>query len=97
MDEKVTGQVECHSGSRYGERPIALRWQGQRLEILAIEVQWRSPEGPCFRVRTGQDLVFELVYSESDDAWHIKLHTGTSVSRVLNLHDTSHLSLISKN
>lgn len=97
MDNEVTDLVECHSGSRYGERPIALRWEGQRLEILAVEAQWRSPEGPCFRVRTGGDQVFELLYSEGDDAWHIKLLSGTSASRGSKLHDSGHLSRISKN
>ena len=41
--------VECHSGFEYAERPIALTWEGQRLEIAAIESTWRIPGGKCQR------------------------------------------------
>ena len=42
--------VECHSGYTYGERPIALLWQGVRLVIQVIEARWRIPGGTCFRL-----------------------------------------------
>ncbi len=44
--------VECLSSSAYPERPIALTWEGERLEIIAILSQWRTPEALRFRVRT---------------------------------------------
>lgn len=64
--------VECHSGYTYAERPVALRWQGERLEIEAIESQWRVPDEKHFRVRTRDDQVFELVYSEVHDEWQVR-------------------------
>ena len=36
--------VECHSGFTYAERPVALTWEGQRLEITRILAEWHSPE-----------------------------------------------------
>lgn len=65
--------VECHSGSAYAERPIALHWQGARLEIDQIESRWRIPGGRCFRVRTKDGRAFELFYGELYDEWRINL------------------------
>lgn len=63
--------VECHSGSEYAERPIALYWDGERLEIEAVEQQWRTPAEKWFRVRTPGGRVFELGYAVADDRWHV--------------------------
>jgi hypothetical protein len=59
--------VECHSGFTYADRPIALTWESQRLEIVAISARWRSPEARHFRVRTKNGQEFELTYRESDN------------------------------
>jgi hypothetical protein len=63
--------VECHSGYKYAERPLALRLEGQRLEVMAIEAEWRSPDRHCFRVRTKNGQKFELFYDELYDEWKI--------------------------
>ena len=63
--------VECHSGYEYAERPVALHWQGERLEVEQVETQWRIPGGRCFRVRTGDGRRFELFYGELYDEWRI--------------------------
>jgi hypothetical protein len=63
--------VECLSSTTYAERPIALLWQGARLEIAAIEAAWRIPGGRRFRVRTADGRVFELFYGELYDEWRI--------------------------
>jgi len=57
--------VECHSGSAYAERPTALAWQGQRLIIAEILSQGRIPQARWFRVRTVENLFFELTLGES--------------------------------
>lgn len=64
-------QVECHSGTTYGERPIALYWEGERLLIVEIEARWRLPDGRKFRVRVEDDRTFELYYIEQVDEWRI--------------------------
>lgn len=65
--------VECHSGFAYAERPIALTWEGERLEIAEIESMWRIPGGRCFRVQVQDGRVFELFYGELYDEWRIHL------------------------
>lgn len=64
--------VECHSGFAYAERPVALRWQDERLEIDLIEAQWRTPQGKYFRVRTQDGQIFVLCYAEQSDEWWIQ-------------------------
>jgi hypothetical protein len=63
--------VECHSGTIYGEKPISLYWEGERLLIVEIEARWRLPNGRRFRVRVEDDRIFILCYVEQDDEWQI--------------------------
>ena len=65
--------VECHSGYSYAEYPIALHWDGERLEITVVETEWLTPEGKNFRVRTTDKRSFKLVYSPHSDEWRITL------------------------
>ena len=67
----MTDIVECHSGYEYGDRPVALTWDGQRLEVSEILDRWLIPGGKCFRVRTQDDQIFELFYGELYDEWRI--------------------------
>jgi hypothetical protein len=69
---KPTELVECYSGYRYGERPLALHWQGKRLKIEKVEIQERRRQGWFFRVLTDDEQSFELLYDESLDNWEIK-------------------------
>ena len=63
--------VECHSGHEYAERPTALWWEGQRLEVAEVEARWRISGGKKFRVRTVDEQVFELLYVELYDQWRV--------------------------
>ena len=65
-------RVECRSDSEYAELPIALYWQELRLEIAEILARWRTPAGKCFRVRTADDQIFELIYNEISADWQIQ-------------------------
>jgi hypothetical protein len=69
----MTELVECHSGYTYAEKPIALQWEQQRLEISDILAEWRIPGGHCFRVKTRDNQTFELFYGELYDEWRINL------------------------
>ena len=64
--------VECHSGFAYADRPLALTWEGRRLEITRILAEWRTPQENHFRVRTSDGREFELAYSQTMDEWQIK-------------------------
>lgn len=64
--------VECHSGFTYAEKPVALTWEGRRLEVDSIRAEWRTPAERRFRVRTDDLRLFDLVYREADDSWQIQ-------------------------
>jgi hypothetical protein len=64
--------VECRSDTEYAERPIALYWQEQRLEIVEILSQGRTPLGKSFRVRTADGQIFLLNYNEITTDWQIQ-------------------------
>lgn len=71
MGEVNPDPVECHSGYEYAERPLAIHWEGERLEIEAIEDRWRIPGGKCFRVCVRDGRRFELFYGELYDEWRV--------------------------
>jgi hypothetical protein len=74
MHEEVDiNPVECHSGFTYADRPSALTWEGKKLPIQGIVKEWRSPNRKCFRVRTMDERIFELVYDEMSDVWQVCL------------------------
>ncbi|OGN75737.1 MAG: hypothetical protein A2X25_02940 [Chloroflexi bacterium GWB2_49_20] len=68
---KASEIVTCHSDYEYAERPVALTWKNQRLEITEIIERWRIPGARCFRVRTADGQIFELFYGELYDEWRI--------------------------
>jgi hypothetical protein len=61
--------VECHSDTTYAEKPVALTWEGRRLEIVHILAQWRTPDERRFRVRTNDGREFELSYHEATNEY----------------------------
>jgi hypothetical protein len=73
MEDPEAVLVECHSGYTYAERPVALHWQGQRLEIETILQRWRVPGGLRFRVQVQDGRLFELFYGELHDEWRVHL------------------------
>lgn len=68
----MSNLVECYSGVEYAERPRALIWEGQRLEIVDIIESSLVPEGKRFRVGTTDDGAFELIYNQAEDNWQIR-------------------------
>ena len=63
--------VECHSGYEYAERPTAVWWEGERLEVAEVEATRRISGGKKFRVRTVDGRVLELLYVELYDEWRV--------------------------
>jgi hypothetical protein len=67
-----TVSVECYSGTRYAERPVALTWHGERLSIRSVERAWQTPDGLVFIVQTADGCRFELIYSSLNDQWAVR-------------------------
>ncbi|MEJ2550619.1 MAG: hypothetical protein P8Z34_08045 [Anaerolineales bacterium] len=64
-------RVACLSGHTYADRPIALVYRGQRIQVVEILARWQIPGARCFRVRGDDESIFELCYEEMSDEWQI--------------------------
>ena len=72
--------VECYSGYRANERPVAFIFQDRRWQVEEIidrwyegEVQSNEPALDYFKVRTVEGRVFLLRYNSLFDAWSIRI------------------------
>jgi hypothetical protein len=71
MPEDKNARVECYSGSRYGEHPVAFTCEEKKYSVAAVTRQWRTPEGYCYRVITQEELLFDLMYLENEEVWEV--------------------------
>ena len=74
--EKI--DVECYSGYKANERPVAFTYQKRRREVAEIVDRWyeggfeaQNPDVSYFKVRTVEGEVFLLRYVSLFDAWSI--------------------------
>ncbi len=44
-------RVECYSGHTYAQEPRAFEWEGRIYQVERVVKRWRTPTGPCFRVK----------------------------------------------
>jgi len=70
--------VECYSGYRIDERPVAFIYQDRRWEIAEIIDRWYEggidPSRPVFnyfKVRTSEGNIFLLRNDPSLDQWYL--------------------------
>jgi hypothetical protein len=73
-------QVECYSGYKSNERPVAFTYRGSRLEIAEILDRWYEggldadrPQIDYFKVKTSAGQVFRLQYLSLFDAWSVSV------------------------
>lgn len=71
--------VECYSGYKANERPVAFIFQGRSWEVADIIDRWyeggiepERPEANYFKVRTTEGEVFLLRYFPLTDTWSIQ-------------------------
>ena len=62
-------RVGAYAGQRSPERPQWVELEGQRIEVAAVESEWREEERLGFRVtlRDGRRLL--LYYVPNEDLW----------------------------
>ena len=78
-------EVECYSGHKANERPVAFTFQNNRWEIEEIIDRWYEgglhPSEPAldyFKVRTREGRIFLLRYNSLFDAWSIRIPAKTA-------------------
>ncbi len=62
-------QVECYSGSVYGERPQALLWKGRRVLVEDVLDTRQTPNGKAFTLLLAGAVQIELEYDQAEDSW----------------------------
>lgn len=65
-------RVEAYAGASYPERPTAVWWQDQRLEVEQVVRSWRTPDGLHFLVEIEEIGRAELIYHYEDGGWKIE-------------------------
>jgi len=55
VSDALAVAVDCYAGHRGDETPHRFTRGDQRVEILAVVVQWRTPDHRDFRVRTADE------------------------------------------
>jgi len=70
--------VECHSGYKANERPLAFTHQGRRHEVSKVVDRWYEgglrggdPQVDYFKVMTVDGRLFLLRYVSLFDAWSL--------------------------
>jgi len=73
-------QVECYSGYKANERPVAFTYEGHRLAIQEIVDCWHEggldasrPVIDYFKVRTTDGKVYLLRYLSLFDVWSMRI------------------------
>ena len=64
-------EVNCYSGHTYAERPKSFVWEEVAYEVEEIERAWEEPEKRLFKVRTGDNKLFQLCYNEMEMQWSL--------------------------
>ena len=69
-------QVEAYAGASYPERPTAIHWQNQRLQIVRVLRSWRTPEALHFQVEVETLGQVTLAYNHGSD-WRLMTDAST--------------------
>ncbi len=62
--------VDCYAGSQGDETPRRVTRGDQRVEILAVVAQWRTPDHRYFTVRTA-DETYTLRQDVTSGGWEL--------------------------
>jgi hypothetical protein len=69
-------EVECYSGHRADERPVAIKLRDRRYQVEEIVDRWYEggidparPELHYFKIRTGEGQLFLLRHDVRLDTW----------------------------
>ncbi len=75
--------VQCYSGYKGSERPLAFTFQGRRWEVAEVVDRWYEgglkagqPQVNYFKVRTAEGKLFFLRYVALFDAWSVWFDEG---------------------
>ncbi len=62
-------RVGAYAGQRYPERPQWVELEGKRIDVAAVESEWREEERLGFMVTLGDGRRMLLYYVPEEDIW----------------------------
>jgi len=62
--------VRCYSGHIYAEEPRSFEWEGVEYEVEVVKA-WQEPGERHFKVKTGDNKLFQLCYNEAEERWSL--------------------------
>ena len=73
-------KVGCYAGASYPERPEWVEREGLRVDVAAVESQWREEERLGFRLRLSDGSRVLVYYVPELDLWSgVPVVEGTQV------------------
>lgn len=63
--------VQCYAGSKAEEQPLRFFSNKRKIEIIAIEKCWLTPDGRSFKVHGNDGWLYVLEYNETNDKWSL--------------------------
>ncbi len=69
--DDIAGRINvgCYAGHRYPERPEWVELDGERVDVVEIEKEWREEDRLGFAVKLRDRRRLLLYYDPNDDAW----------------------------
>jgi hypothetical protein len=64
-------KVECYSGYKVNQRPVAFSLGKRRMRITEIIDQWYGPDHTYFKVLAEDENTYILRYSAKEDRWEL--------------------------
>lgn len=82
VSQTAPDQVRCHSGYTYAQRPVGFTFAGRVYTVVNIVAENRLPDGRQFLVQTRDGIFFDLIYTESNDCWQVRISDrGKSITQ----------------
>lgn len=75
--------VGAYAGTSYPERPLWVDRDGRRIEVEAVEAQWREVERIGFRVRLKDGSWLLLYYVPEIDVWSGVPFASDTMTRII--------------
>ena len=64
-------KVECYSGYKFNERPMAFSLMGHSYRVKEIIDTWYSEAAVYFKIKADDDNLYLLKYDEDQDQWDL--------------------------
>ncbi|MDH3974671.1 MAG: hypothetical protein OEV42_10380 [Deltaproteobacteria bacterium] len=68
--------VEAYSGHKANERPLAIRLDEKRLEVVDILDRWYGEDHEYFKIKAEDGCLYIIRYDRINDLWELTLTEG---------------------